>query len=65
MPRVRESPGFVSALWMSNQVGGTLNVLVFETEAAARDALARAKDAPRPPYMKVESADIYAVRASA
>ena len=28
-PRVREAPGFVSALWMSDGAGRTLNVLVF------------------------------------
>ena len=36
-PRVREAPGFVSALWMSDGAGRTLNVLVFASEEAARD----------------------------
>jgi hypothetical protein len=34
-PRLRETPGFVSALWMSDGAGSTLNVLVFDSEEAA------------------------------
>ena len=30
---VRQAPGFVSAMWMSDGSGGTLNVLTFESEA--------------------------------
>ncbi len=45
-PRVREAPGFVSALWMSDGAGRTLNVLVFASEEAAR-ALSM-PPAPRP-----------------
>jgi hypothetical protein len=64
-PRVKEQPGFVSALWMSDGAGGTLNVLVFDTEEAARRALEGARNAPRPGYLKLESATVYGVRASA
>ena len=28
-PRVRQAPGFVSAMWMSDGSGGTLNVIAF------------------------------------
>jgi hypothetical protein len=64
-PRVREAPGFVSALWMSDGAGRTLNVLVFSSEEAARAALEAARTAPRPPFMRVESVDVFSVLASA
>ncbi|MEO8461702.1 MAG: hypothetical protein ABI555_00690 [Chloroflexota bacterium] len=64
-PRVREAPGFISALWMSDRAGRTLNVLVFESEEAARVALEAARSAPRPPFIQVESIEVYAVLASA
>jgi hypothetical protein len=64
-PRVREAPGFVSALWMSDGAGRTLNVLVFGSEEAARAALDAARTAPRPPFMRVESVDVFSVLASA
>jgi hypothetical protein len=64
-PRVREAPGFVSALWMSDRAGKTLNVLVFSSEEAARAGLEAARAAPRPPFMHVESVDVFSVLASA
>ena len=64
-PRVRQAPGFVSALWMSDGSGGTLNVLTFDSEEAARAALTAARMAPRPPFMKVEGVDLFRVLASA
>jgi hypothetical protein len=64
-PRVREAPGFVSALWMSDGAGRTLNVLVFESEEAARAALEAARDAPRPPFMHVEAVELFSVLATA
>ena len=65
VPRTRQAPGFVSAVWMTDSVGGTLNVLVFESEEAASAALARVRDAPRPAFMRLESADVYEVLARA
>jgi hypothetical protein len=64
-PRVREAPGFVSALWMSDGAGATLNVMVFASEEAARAALGAARAAPRPPFMHVEAVDLFSVLASA
>lgn len=64
-PQVRSAPGFVSALWMSDGAGATLNVLVFGSEDAARAALEAARAAPRPPFMRVESVEIVRVLASA
>ena len=64
-PRVREAPGFVSALWMSDGAGRTLNVLVFESEEAARGVVEAARTSPRPPFMRVESVDVFSVLASA
>jgi hypothetical protein len=63
-PQVRQAPGFVSALWMSDRAGRTLNVLVFASEEAARMALDAARSAPRPPFMHVESVDLYSVLAT-
>ena len=63
-PRVREAPGFHSALWMSDGAGETLNVLVFESEETALGALQSARTSPRPPFMRVESAEVFKVLAS-
>lgn len=64
-PRVREAPGFVSALWMSDGAGRTLNVIAFESEAAARAALDAARTSPRPPFMRVETVELFRVLATA
>jgi hypothetical protein len=64
-PQVRQAPGFVSALWMTDGAGGTLNVLVFESEAAARSSVEAARRAPRPPFMHVETVDLFSVLATA
>lgn len=64
-PSVRQAPGFVSALWMTDGAGGTLNVLTFDSEASARAALEPARNAPRPPFMKVESVELVRVLANA
>lgn len=64
VPRLRKAPGIVSALWMTDGSGGTLNVLVFESEEAARAALEPARNAPRPPFMRLEDASVYRVVAS-
>jgi hypothetical protein len=63
-PRVRQAPGFVSAMWMSDGAGGTLNVLAFDSEEAARGALERARRSARPDSMNLESADVYRVLAT-
>ena len=64
-PRVREAPGFVSALWMSDGAGKTLNVLVFSSEETARAGLEAARATARPPFMSVESVEVFSVLASA
>ncbi len=63
LPRVRAAPGVVSASFMSDGEGGTLNVLVFESEEAARAALQLTRNAPRPGFLELESADLYRVLA--
>ena len=63
LPRVRQVPGIVSGFWMTDTAGETLNVLVFNSEDAARSALEPARTAPRPPSMQVESAHLYDVLA--
>ena len=64
-PRVRQAPGFVSALWLSDGAGKTLNVLVFSSEETARAGLEAARNTPRPPFMSVESVEVFSVLASA
>lgn len=64
VPRLRDAPGIVSALWMTDGSGGTLNVLVFESEQEARAALEPVRNAPRPPFIRLEDADVYRVLAS-
>jgi hypothetical protein len=64
-PQVRRAPGFVSALWMSDGRGGTLNVIAFESERAATAALEAARSAMRPPFMHLETVDIFRVLANA
>jgi hypothetical protein len=63
MPRVREAPGIVSASFMSDGRGATLNVLVFESEEAARAAIQLTRNSPRPGFLELESADVYLVLA--
>jgi hypothetical protein len=63
LPRTRNAPGIVSATWMSDGSGGTLNVLVFDSREAAQAALPRIENAPRPGYMKLESAQTFLVLA--
>jgi hypothetical protein len=63
LTRARPAPEIVSGFWMTDLEGATLNVMVFESEDAARSALESARTAPRPPSMQVESADIYEVLA--
>ena len=63
LPRLRQAPGFVSAVWMTDGSGQTLNVLVFDTEESARAALEPARSAHRPPFMQLDSAEVYRVLA--
>ena len=64
MPRVREAPGFVSAIFTSDGQGGTLNVIAFESEATARAALDAARRTPRPPFMTLDSVELVRVLAT-
>jgi hypothetical protein len=63
LPRTRQAPGVVSGLWMTDGSGGTLNVLLFEDEEAARAASERISNAPRPGFLKLESVGLYRVLA--
>ncbi len=64
-PQVAAAPGFVSALWTSDGSGGTLNVIVFESESAAQAALDAARGAPRPPFMRLDEVRVVRVLATA
>lgn len=63
LPRVRQAPGIVSASFMSDGDGATLNVLVFESEEAAQAALELTRNSPRPGFLELQSADLYRVLA--
>jgi hypothetical protein len=64
-PRVAQAPGFVSALWMSDGSGRTLNILAFESEETAQVALEAARSSSRPPFMKLEGVELLQVMATA
>lgn len=64
LPRARQAPGIVSGFWMTDTAGAALNVMVFDSEDAARSTLDPARTAPRPPWMRVEGAEVYQVLAS-
>jgi hypothetical protein len=64
LPQVRRAPGILSATFTTDGCGRTLNLLVFEDEAHARDALERVRAAPRPEFMQLESADVAEVLAA-
>jgi hypothetical protein len=64
LPRVQQAPGFISGLWMTDKAGGTLNVLVFDSQDAARGALERTRTAPRPASLRLETVEIYEVLAN-
>ena len=63
LPRVRHVPGIVSGLFMTDGAGRTLNVLVFDSEEAARTALDPIRNAPRPGYLRFEDAALHKVLA--
>ena len=63
VPRARQAPEIVSAYWTTDRAGGTLNVLVFETEDAAQAAMDRVRNAPRPPGIELRSVDLHEVLA--
>ncbi|MGZ4131668.1 MAG: hypothetical protein ACXVWF_01360 [Actinomycetota bacterium] len=64
VPRVQQSPGVVAGYWTVSEDGRTLNLLVFESEEAARAAAGRVQDAPRPGFVRLESVEIAEVLAS-
>jgi hypothetical protein len=49
---------------MTDGSGGTLNILVFESEDAGRAALEPVRNAPRPPFIRLDGATLYRVLAS-
>jgi len=61
LPRVRQVPGIVSGLFMTDEAGRTLNVLMFDSEEAARAALAPIQNAPRPGFLRFEDATLHKV----
>jgi hypothetical protein len=64
VPQARKAPGIVGAYFTITHEGHTWNLFVFESEEAATAALARIKDAPRPPFVQLESVEVVEVLAS-
>ena len=64
VPRAQGAPGIIGAYWTITDEGRTLNLLVFESKEAATSAVARIKDAPRPPFVQLESVEVAEVLAS-
>ena len=63
VPRTQQARGILAAYWTTDKAGGTLNMLLFDEEAAARAAMERIRDAPRPPFMRLESVQLNEVLA--
>ena len=63
LPQVKHSPGIIAGLFMTDGVGRTLNVLVFDSEDAARAALDPIRNAPRPGFLRFEDAALHKVLA--
>jgi hypothetical protein len=63
LPRVRHVPGIISGLFMTDGLGRTLNVLMFDSEDAARAAVDPIRNAPRPGFLRFEDAALHKVLA--
>jgi hypothetical protein len=63
LPQVRKAPGIVSAVFLTDEEGHTLNVFVFENEEAAHAALEPVRRAPRPAFLRLEDASLHEVLA--
>jgi hypothetical protein len=57
LPRVKETPGVVSAYWLAPVEGRGLS-LVLENEEAARSAAAMIPNAPRPDFVSFDSIEV-------
>jgi hypothetical protein len=60
---VANVPGIISGLLMTDGLGRTLNVLVFDNEDAARAAVDPIRNAPRPGFLRFEDAALHKVLA--
>ena len=58
LPRARQAPGIVSGFWMTDMAGATLNVMVFESEDAARSALEPVRSAPAPRVVALATTEL-------
>jgi hypothetical protein len=68
VPTVKAQPGFVAGYWTRSADGTKgVSMSVYESEAAARDALQTLQGDPPPPEapVSVASAEIYEILASA
>ncbi len=63
VPAARRAPGIASAVYLTDGSGNALSVFVFESEGAARGAMDRIRNAPRPGFIHVESVEPWAVLA--
>ena len=64
VPRAQHAPGITAAYWTITEDGRTLNLLVFESEEAARAAVGRIQGAPRPEFVRLEGVEVAEVLAS-
>ena len=69
VPTVKQSPGFVAAYWFApREAGGKLEgyaVLVYDSEANAKQSEQMAKNAPQPDAVTFTNFDIREIIASA
>ena len=66
IPRVKAAPGFIAGYWMEPIDGKGISVVLFESEDAARGALAMVQPGSKPsPYATIESSEAREVVAHA
>jgi hypothetical protein len=58
VPRVKQTPGVVAGYWFEPTEGHGSSVVLFENEAAAREAAAQIPNVPRPDFVRFDSIEV-------
>ena len=64
IPRVKQSPGLVAGYFMQPGGGYGYSLLIFDSEENANAAKQMAENAPRPDFVKLNTAQVMGVVAS-
>jgi hypothetical protein len=67
VPRVQQTPGFVSGIWWNAASGDGMGLVTFDSEEAAKQAaeMASTGQMPMPEYVSMDHAEIVQVSARA